>query len=168
MSESESNPDAARRRRPKPPPRAIGWREWLAIPSLGVDAIKAKVDTGARSSALHAFDMEIFEQNDDPFVRYSIHPNQDDSFALRVVSPLVDRRSVRPSTGVAKVRPVVRLPIQLGSETFETDITLVRRDMMGFRMLLGRRALKGRFLVDVSRSFVFGSPRPQTAAFSTE
>lgn len=137
----------------------IGWREWLALPEFGVGRIKVKVDTGARSSALHAFDMKTEERDGETWIRFSIHPKQRDAkTSLRVEAPLHDRREVRPSTGDAKVRPVILVPVTLGDDTWPIEITLVRRDMMGFRMLLGRQAVRGRYLVDPGRSFLAGEP----------
>jgi hypothetical protein len=138
----------------------IGWREWLALPSFGVERIKVKVDTGARSSSLHAFDMEIFDRDGDEWISFSIHPNQrDDRASLRVEAPLHDRRKVRPSTGKAKIRPVVFIPVTLGGAIWPIEITLVRRDMMGFRMLLGRQAVRGRYVIDPGRSYLAGQPQ---------
>ena len=141
-----------RRRLPK-----IGWREWLALPSLGIEGIKAKVDTGARTSSLHAFEMEPYEIEGDPWIRFSIHPHQrSDQGEVRVEVPLLDHRRVRPSTGQAQERPVIQVPVTLGGATWEIEVTLVRRDMMGFRMLLGRQAIRGRFLIDPGRSYLMG------------
>lgn len=143
----------------------IGWREWLALPEFGVARIKAKVDTGARSSSLHAFDMETFERDGTEWIAFSVHPNQrDDRTSLRVEAPVHDRRKVRPSTGKAEVRPVVLVPMTLGAQTWPVEITLVRRDMMGFRMLLGRQAVRGHYVVDPGRSYLAGEPilHPQT------
>lgn len=151
--------------RPKRERPAIGWREWAALPVFGVERIKAKVDTGARSSALHAFDMKIFDRDGEEWIAFSIHPNQrDDRASLRVEAPLHDRRKVRPSTGKAKERPVVRVPITVGQDTWPIEITLVRRDMMGFRMLLGRQAVRGRYVIDPGRSFLAGQPSPTSGA----
>lgn len=138
----------------------IGWREWIALPEFGVARIKVKVDTGARSSSLHAFDTKTFERDGTEWIEFSIHPNQrDDRTSLRVEAQLHDRRKVRPSTGKAKVRPVVLVPVTLGTATWPVEITLVRRDMMGFRMLLGRQAVRGHYLVDPGRSYLAGEPK---------
>lgn len=133
----------------------IGWREWLSLPELGVEAIKVKVDTGARTSSLHAFDLETVAVDGAPWVRFLIHPFQDDSeTTLEASAPMVDERRVRPSTGRAQLRPVIRTLAVLGTATWPIEITLVNRDMMGFRMLLGRQAVRRRFLVDPGRSFL--------------
>ena len=133
----------------------IGWREWVDLPELGIHCIKAKVDTGARSSALHAFDIETLENGNQTMVRFKVHPIQRDAHTVVVCeAPLVDWRKVRSSTGRAMIRPAIRSQVRVGSRVIKTEITLVRRDLMGFRMLLGRRALKQKFLVDCGRSFV--------------
>lgn len=137
----------------------IGWREWLAIPSWGVDRIKAKIDSGARSSALHAFDMETFTRAGKDWLSFSIHPEQKNgALEIRVEAMLVDHRKVRPSTGRADWRPVVEVELALGPWRFPVEMTLIRRDTMGFRLLLGRQALRGRFLVHPGRSFLIGAP----------
>jgi len=135
----------------------IGWREWLALPDLGVSAIKAKVDTGARTSSLHAFDIERFRRGDQEMVRFSIHPEQRSSEGSRSVeAPLVDRRHVKPSSGETELRLVVETSIELLGQRWLVELTLTRRDAMGFRMLLGRQALRGRFVVDPARSYLNG------------
>jgi hypothetical protein len=142
-------------------PRAfpvVGWREWLSLPELGIARIKAKVDTGARTSALHAFDVEPFEVEGEPWVRFRVHPGQRDAVTtVEAAAPLVDEREVRSSSGKATFRPVVRARAVLGEHDWPIEITLVRRDLMGFRMLLGRQAVRDRFLVDAGRSFRLGS-----------
>lgn len=148
-----------RKKKPRPAKPVIGWHEWVALPEFGSFRINAKVDTGAYTSALHAFDMETFEREGEEWISFSIHPNQrDDQTSLRVEAPLHDRRKVRPSTGVARERPVVLVPVTLGADTWPIEITLVRRDMMGYRMLLGRKAVRRRFLVDPGRSYLAGEP----------
>lgn len=144
--------DSAAQNRP-----TIGWREWLGLPGLGIAAIKAKVDTGARSSALHAFDIEEYAADGQTMVRFKVHPFQRDSATtVEAVAPLVDRRPVRSSQGQATVRPVIVTTLALGGELYQIEITLVRRDAMGFRMLLGRQAVRRRFVVDPGRSYVTG------------
>lgn len=133
----------------------LGWREWLRLPELGVEAIKVKVDTGARTSSLHAFDLRPFEIDGEPWIRFRLHPIQGDSeTTLEAAAPLVGERRVRPSTGRVQLRPVIRTVAVLGPDRWPIEVTLVNRDMMGFRMLLGRRALRRRFLVDPGRSFL--------------
>ena len=133
----------------------IGWREWVALPELGVDAIKVKVDTGAHSSALHAFNVEEFERDHEEWVRFDLHPFQRDSkTSVAAESKLVGRRWVKSSSGRSTLRPVIRTKIKVGKKVWRTEVTLVRRDVMGFRMLLGRRSVRKRFLVDCGRSFL--------------
>jgi hypothetical protein len=138
-------------------PTLIGWREWVALPRLGVTAIKAKVDTGARSSSLHAWDIEIVPGSSPPRLRFVLHPLEDDeSLTVRASGLLVDARDVRSSNGDVERRPVVRTSLAVAGRRFRIDLTLTRRDEMGFRMLLGRSAIRRRFVVDPCRSFVGG------------
>lgn len=135
----------------------IGWREWVELPAFEVPTIKVKVDTGARTSSLHAFDLEEFRKRGEPWVRFSIHPEQKSArHATTVAAPLHDRRLVKPSSGRGELRPVIVTTIALLGEVFEAELTLTRRDQMGFRMLLGRQATRGRFLVDPGASFLNG------------
>jgi hypothetical protein len=140
----------------KPPKPVIGWREWVGLPELGVDGVKAKVDTGARSSSLHAWDIEV----DGDVVRFSVHPVQDDDdIVVQAEAPLVEHRDVRSSNGDVEERPVIRTVAVLRGEQIPIELTLSRRDEMGFRMLLGRSAVRRRFLVDPGRSFLGGGDR---------
>lgn len=144
-----------KKRKIKRPLAVIGWREWVGLPELGIERIKVKADTGARSSALHAFDIERFDRAGQPWVRFKVHPEQRSSRAeVAAEAPLHDQRWVRSSSGRATFRPVIRTRIGLAGVVWPIEITLVRRDMMGFRMLLGRQALRRRFLVDAGRSFL--------------
>ncbi len=139
----------------KPPKPTIGWREWIALPALCQDKIKAKIDTGARTSALHAFDLDY--SVDRSQVRFNIHPLQRDaSKTIEVVAAVADERPVRSSVGHVTVRPVIVTEIQLLDKCFEIELTLVNRDQMGFRMLLGRQAIRDYFQVDPGRSFLGG------------
>ena len=134
----------------------IGWREWVSLPELGLRRIKAKVDTGARTSALHAFKLEPFDRAGVPWVRFRIHPRQRRTTSeLSCEAAVKDQRIVRDSGGHEEERFVIETSIQLGtSSPFVIEVTLTPRDNMAFRMLLGRTALRGRHIVDVSRSFV--------------
>ena len=137
----------------------FGWREWVALPDLGIDRIKAKIDTGARTSALHAFDIETIEADGEPWARFAIHPWQDSpSDEVVVEAPLLARRHVRSSTGAADERPVVLANLVLAGQPRAIEVTLTRRDEMGFRMLIGRQALRGAYLVDPARSYLGGRP----------
>jgi hypothetical protein len=136
----------------------IGWREWVSLPELGVLWVKAKVDTGARSSSLHASDIDVDEAN--RLVRFNLHPMQDDeSVVIVATAPLVEHREVRSSNGEVEVRPVIRTTgLVLGNE-LDIELSLTGRDDMGFRMLLGRSAVRRRFVVDPGRSFLGGGDR---------
>lgn len=137
-----------------------GWREWVAIPDLGVPWIKAKVDTGARSSAIHAFDIEEFWDLPTPAVRFAIHPWQrTDDDVVTVTRPILDRRTVRSSSGHAEERLAVGVGVRLAGRLIPVALTLATRDQMDFRMLIGREALEQGFLVDPARSYVGGRPR---------
>lgn len=136
----------------------IGWREWVALPDFDVPAIKAKVDTGARTSSLHAFRLSVDRVGDMEIARFEIHPHQrSGSDSRRVEAEVVDHRRVRSSNGVVQSRPVIRTTIGMKGQRWPIEITLTSRDEMGFRMLLGRAALRGRFVVDPSRSFLEGA-----------
>jgi hypothetical protein len=136
----------------------IGWREQLALPDLGIAEIKAKIDTGARSSALHAFDVETFDRNGKVMVRFKVHPYQRDTCRTVIAeAELLDRRQVRNSGGQAEVRPVIKTTVELNGDRWPIELSLTNRDVMGFRMLLGRQAVRKRFLVDASRSFLCSS-----------
>lgn len=137
----------------------LGWREWVALPELGIGRIKAKVDTGARTSALHAFRLEAFEQDGRQRVRFSMHPVQnDEATVIECVADVVDRRQVTDSGGHREARWVIQTPVQVGDASFPIEMTLTSRDSMMFRMLLGRTALRNRFLVDPARSYLAGDP----------
>lgn len=138
----------------------IGWREWVALPDLGIKKIKVKVDSGARSSSLHAFDIEEFERDGEDWVRFNVHPIQrNDAKSIAVEAPLLDKRSVRSSSGKASRRPVISTNVRLLGRTWPIELTLANRDAMGFRMLLGREAFRQRFLVDAGNSYFGGKPK---------
>lgn len=136
----------------------IGWREWVALPDLGVAWVKAKVDTGARSSSLHAWDVVVDELGGT--VRFAVHPLQhDDVLTVPVRAPLAGIRDVRSSNGEVERRPAIVTTAAVCGQAVPIEVTLTNRDEMGFRMLLGRSALKRRFLVDPGRSFLAGGGR---------
>ena len=140
--------------------RVAGWREWVAFPDLGVPRVKAKLDTGARSSALHAFAIREFTDGGRRMVRFEVHPLQRRADrAVEVVAELLERRVVRPSSGVGQMRRVIATTLEMDGRRWPIELTLARRDAMGFRLLLGRQALRGRYLVDPGKSFVFGKLR---------
>ena len=135
----------------------IGWREWVTLPGLNVPAIKAKIDTGALTSALHAFDMKVFEVEGIQKIRFRIYPLQRKrKVVLECVGDIKGKKMITDSGGHQELRYVIHNPIKLGHIQWPIEITLTDRDTMRFRMLLGRSALCGRFLVDPERSYVTG------------
>ena len=137
--------------------RTIGWREWLALPQLGIPAIKAKIDTGARTSALHTFSLEEFATAGQRMVRFGIHPLQKrKDIAVFCEAPVLERRRVKDSGGHIERRYVIETRVAMKNEVWRIHITLTNRDSMLFRMLLGRTAMRGRALVDPARSFLVG------------
>lgn len=143
------------------PRTLIGWREWIHLPDL-LDGgwIKAKVDTGARTSALHAWDVERFDRDGTAWVRFSLHPRQhDDEHVVQAEAPLVEEREVRSSNGEVEVRPVVETSLALDGQRYVIELTLTKRDQMGFRMLLGRTGMARHLLVDPGSSYLLGGDR---------
>ena len=140
--------------------RVIGWREWVGLPDFRIEKIKVKVDTGARSSSLHVFDLYEFVREGKTWVQFKVHPVQRKSDpTVTVEAQVLEYRSVRSSSGKATIRPVVVTHIQLLERSWPVELTLASRDKMGFRMLLGREAFRGRFLVDAGSSYYNGRPK---------
>jgi hypothetical protein len=138
----------------------IGWREWVALPQLGITAIKPKVDTGARSSSLYAFAVERFLKNGKQFVRFRVHPFQRNTkITVIAEAEVLEYRNVKNSGGVKSLRPVILTDIEILGQRWPIELTLANRDEMGFRMLLGREAIRGRFLVDAGKSYYGGKPK---------
>ena len=134
--------------------KTIGWREWVRLPELGDAVVKAKVDTGARTSTLHAYDIAESERDGERWVSFRFHPNQrDEQTEIDGEARVVDRRTITASNGQSELRYVVETEVVVDGEPMVIELTLSRRDAMGFRMLLGRRALRGRFVVDPRRSY---------------
>lgn len=132
----------------------IGWREWVALPALGIDRIKAKIDTGARTSALHAFDIARFREGSRDRVRFKVHPIQRNNVVtVNCVADLIDMRAVCDSGGHSELRYVIATTLVLGELTTSIHITLTDRSTMNFRMLLGRKALQSYYIIDPARSF---------------
>jgi len=142
----------------KPSPTAIiGWKEWVGLPDLGIPAVKAKIDTGARTSSLHVFDLEEFVADDRRMVRFGIHPLQRRKDILQYCeAPVLEKRRVKDSGGHIEKRYVIRTTAVMGAVSWPIDITLTNRDPMLFRMLLGRKAVENRFLLNPGRSYLTG------------
>lgn len=145
----------ARPRKPKP---VIGWREWCTLPDLGLPAVQAKIDTGAKTSALHAYDIEPFTENGIQYVRFKIHPlPKNNKIERTCIAPLIDRRNVVSSNGERELRYVIATHIQFPTHAVIAELTLTSRHKMAFRLLLGREALrKARFAVDPAKSLLLG------------
>ena len=142
----------------------VGWRERVLLPELAGSAlVKAKIDTGATTSAIHAERLDLSHGQDGrAFASFELHPTDDkDERVVVERHPVVAFRFVKSSSGHGSYRPVVRTSLSLGSQTFDIDLTLTGRDQMGFRMLIGRAALRGRFHVDPSGSFLLKEPNPE-------
>jgi len=136
----------------------LGWREWLALPELGIPAIKAKLDTGARSSSLHTFQLETFRENGRLMVRFGIHPLQKRTIReISCTAEVMDRRIVTDSGGHPEERWVIATPVVIGTVTRVIEITLTNRDSMRFRMLLGRTAMTGGICVNSDASYTLGT-----------
>ena len=146
----------------------VGWREWVRLPDLlpdPADAVKAKIDTGARTSAVHTWERETFERRGERWVRFALHPRQrDDGHVVVAEARLVEEREVRSSNGETELRPVVETTLRIGAHAFPIELTLTTRDQMGFRMLLGRTAMAGRLLVDPGVSYRMGGGRAGAAS----
>ncbi|OED39275.1 alpha-L-glutamate ligase [Chromatiales bacterium (ex Bugula neritina AB1)] len=134
-----------------------GAQEWCSLPQLDIAAVQARVDSGAKTSSIHAFNIEPFTRNSSPWVRFDIHPiRQNRRVTIRCESPTIDRRIVKSSNGQSEKRFVIRTPLTLNGQTWDIELTLANRDTMGFRMLLGREAMSGRLLVDSEEKYLFG------------
>lgn len=140
----------------------VGWREWITLPQFNATHIKAKVDTGAKTSALHAYYVNPFERNGQKWVRFGLHPLQGNSeVTIECEAPVKDQRRVTDSGGHTELRYVIETSVMLNNRTFSAEITLTDRENMRFRMLLGRSALKNLYLVDSGKSFVLGGTKTQ-------
>jgi hypothetical protein len=137
--------------------KPLGWREWISFPDFNIHKIKAKIDTGARTSALHAFKVEAFLRDSKPWVRFAIHPIQGDTdTVVECETPVKDQRVVRDSGGHDELRYVIDAHIVIGDDLIHTEVTLTDRDTMMFRVLLGRTALRTRYVVHPGKSYMQG------------
>ena len=141
-------------------PLTLGWREWLALPALGIGAIRAKLDTGARSSSLSVVSAETFDRDGRLHVRFRVRPKRRSERVFTCEAPVVDRRPVTDSGGHTGERWFIRTEVMLASERFEADINLTDRRAMLFPLLLGRSALGGRFRIDSALSYTRARPAP--------
>ena len=138
----------------------LGWREWVALPALNLDCVKAKIDTGARSSALHAYTIEPYRKGGQRWIMFAIHPVQKEcEISIECHAPIKDRRLVSDSGGHKQRRYVIETPLILGDSIITAEITLTNRDSMLFRMLIGRTALNSRFIIDPNKSYLQGMPK---------
>lgn len=136
-----------------------GWREWVGLPEIGVSWLKAKIDTGAQTSALHTTNLEEFERDGEEWVRFAVHPWQDSELDEVVVERRIhDRRTIRSSSGHSQHRLVVLMDIMLCGRVITAEVTLTSRDEMVFRMLIGRQALRQGYVVDSEASYLGGKP----------
>jgi hypothetical protein len=143
------------RQAPKDSLAVIGWREWVSLPTLGINFVKAKIDTGARTSSLHAHDIEEFTRGTRKYVRFVVHPQQrSQRGAVSCETRLVDKRKIKDSGGKETLRPVIITQINVGGKLWDIELTLSNRSEMGFRMLLGRQAIRHNFLINPGKSFL--------------
>lgn len=127
----------------------IGWREWCSLPDLGLTQIAAKIDTGAKTSSLHAFKIKPFMHEGEHWVSFNVHPRQRRRQPeIRCKAKVVDERMVTSSNGCAEARIVISTRLVIGPHSFVSELTLSNRDEMGFRMLIGRQSLAKRFVID--------------------
>jgi hypothetical protein len=145
----------------------VGWREWVALPQIGIKRIKAKLDTGARSSALHAFNLRPLERKEKLFVQFDVHPLQrNDEVYKTCVAEVVDYRWITNSGGGREKRFVIVTALQMGKDVWPIEVTLADRDQMGFRMLIGRTAMEHRLIIDPTKSYRLDKPRKTNGAFA--
>ena len=138
-------------------PQSIGWRERVSFPEFGVVGVKAKVDSGAQTSSIHAFRPRFSQKDDGEWVSFEVHPRRRSrKDAVRVSAKVLTHRWIRSSNGKRELRPVIVTTMTLGGETFEAEMTLANRHLMAYRMILGRSAMRGRFTIDPGKSYQFG------------
>lgn len=141
--------------------KIIGSEEWCAFPDMALPAIKARVDSGAKTSSIHAFNINTFRRDGESWVSFEVHPLQNNrSAVIRCEKPLIDRRRVKSSSGISETRYVISAPIKIGEEVWDIELTLANRDSMGYRLLLGREAMTDRVIIDPAKSFCLGEITP--------
>ena len=137
----------------------VGSEEWCSFPTLGIPTIKARVDSGAKTSALHAINIKNFQKDGQEWVKFDINPIQNNTkTVIHCEALLVDQRVVKSSSGFRERRYVIKTYLEIGGKRWEIEVTLTNRDSMGFRMLLGREAMSGRILVDPEQKYLLGQP----------
>lgn len=135
----------------------VGWREWFSLPELGLTHIKAKIDTGAKTSCLHAFEVGAYKENGEDMVRFLMHPIQKNTEIVQECkAKVIDQREVSDSGGHKEMRYVIMTKLKLPNTSWDIEVTLTNRDSMAFRMLLGRTAMEGRLIIDPRKSFMLG------------
>jgi hypothetical protein len=138
-------------------PVSIGWRERVSLPDLEVEGIKVKIDSGAQTSSIHAFRPRFSQRDDGEWVSFEIHPRRRSrKDAVRVSAKVLTHRWIRSSNGKRELRPVIMTTMSLGGAVFKAEMTLANRHLMAYRMILGRSAMRGRFMVDPGKSYIFG------------
>lgn len=137
----------------------IGWREWAALPDLGIRQIKAKVDTGAKTSCLHAFSIEPVTHQGAPWLRLGIHPRRDSLKEVYCEAPILDQREVMDSGGHSESRYVIQTTLHMADVQYPIEMTLTNRDSMRYRMLLGRSGMRGHFMVNPEAGYLLGKPK---------
>lgn len=137
----------------------IGSREYCSLPNLGIDLIKAKIDSGAKTTALHADNLIVFRKNDSDWVRFSIQPfKKNGKIITNCEAQLIDNRVIKSSNGHKENRYVIKTILVIGNQKWEIEVTLTNRNFMGFRMLLGREAMSGKILIDPEKTYMLGKP----------
>lgn len=146
--------------------KIIGCEEWCTFSELGIPAIKARVDSGAKTSAIHAVNTQKFHRNHQLWVRFEVHPLQSNHHnVICCERPVIDERVVKSSSGDTDTRFVIQAPLKLGDETWDIELTLANREVMTFRMLLGREAMKGRLIIDPELTMTQGDISSEKLAF---
>ncbi|HBK92467.1 MAG TPA: ATP-dependent zinc protease [Parvularcula sp.] len=140
-------------------PLRIGWCEWVSLPAFGVDAIKAKIDTGAKTSAIHAWRIRELRVGGRAFAEFVLHPAEGRSRPeILCRAPIAGRRVIKSSNGIGEARIIIRTRLKVGKRSWPIDLSLANRDQMGFRLLIGRDALGERALIHPAREYMLGEP----------